>query len=391
MKDFVSVKDFGAVGDGVADDRAAIQAALSSGARGVYIPTGRYAVSGTLFVGSGTHIKAEPTAAVILAGKTRRRRGDFLLSNSDTRGGNTDITVEGGIWDGNNTAPENDKPEITDMQGYSGTVLNFVGVKGLTLRSLTVANSTTYYIRMCRIADFLIEDIDFVSDAFGYNQDGLHFGGDVRRGRVKNIRALSMGQTNDDLIALNADDSVERVENLDLVRDDIEDITFENIYAESCYTVIRLLSVTAKIRNISFKNIYAGYRNYAINGDAARYCKMPIFKDEDYPHGVGCVENLHIENFVVRPMFTPLPGNERSQVNPEHAMRLECNLEGFTVDGFKLLPPLGEGKAYALYMRGVENEEIVADGEKHLISSTRDELLLENFENIKINKTERNK
>jgi len=202
---------------------------------------------------------------------------------------------------------------------------------------------------------------------------------------------LSLGQTNDDLIALNADDSVERVENLDLVRDDIEDITFENIYAESCYTVIRLLSVTAKIRNISFKNIYAGYRNYAVNGDAARYCKMPIFKDEDYPNGVGCVENLHIENFVVRPMFTKLPGNERSQVNPEHAMRLECNLDNFTVEGFKLLPPLGDGKAYALYMRGVENEEIVADGEKHSISSTRDELLLENFENIKINKTGRNK
>ena len=44
MNDFVSVKDFGAVGDGITDDHAAIQAALSSGAATVYIPTGRYAV-----------------------------------------------------------------------------------------------------------------------------------------------------------------------------------------------------------------------------------------------------------------------------------------------------------------------------------------------------------
>ena len=385
MNDFVSVKDFGAVGDGITDDHAAIQAALSSGAATVYIPTGRYAVSRTLYVGSGTHIKAEPTAAIILCGE-RKRRGDFLLSNADTDGMNENITIEGGIWDGNNRAPENAKPPITDLLGYSGGVLNFVGVKGLTLRSLTVANSTTYYIRMSRISDFVIEDIDFVSDFFGHNQDGLHFGGDVRRGRVKNIRALSAGQTNDDMVALNADDSVERVENLDLVRDDIEDVTFENIYAENCYTVIRILSVTARIRNISFKNIYAGYRNYAINGDAARYCKMPIFKDEDYPHGVGWVENFHIDGFTVRPMFTPLPGNEGSQVDPRHAMRLECNLDNFTVRNFRMLPPLGEGRAYALYMRGVEGEQIVADGEIFTVSSTRDEILLDNFKNITVNK-----
>ena len=113
---------------------------------------------------------------------------------------------------------------------------------------------------------------------------------------------------------------------------------------------------------------------------------MPIFNDADYPHGVGCVENFHIDGFTVRPMFTPLPGNEKSQVNPEHAMRLECNIDNLTVKNFRMLPPLGEGRAYALYMRGVENEEIVADGKKYVVGSTRDEILLDNFENITINK-----
>ncbi len=44
MRDVVSVEDFGAVGDGVTDDTAAIQAAIDSGATAVFFPAGRYRV-----------------------------------------------------------------------------------------------------------------------------------------------------------------------------------------------------------------------------------------------------------------------------------------------------------------------------------------------------------
>jgi hypothetical protein len=47
LRDTVSVKDFGAVGDGVADDTAAIQAAISgSSGRSIYFPKGTYCVTG---------------------------------------------------------------------------------------------------------------------------------------------------------------------------------------------------------------------------------------------------------------------------------------------------------------------------------------------------------
>lgn len=49
MRDVVSVKDFGAVGDGVADDTAAIQAAVNAGGE-VFFPTGRYLISSTITV-----------------------------------------------------------------------------------------------------------------------------------------------------------------------------------------------------------------------------------------------------------------------------------------------------------------------------------------------------
>jgi hypothetical protein len=47
LRDTVSVKDFGAVGDGVADDTAAIQAAINTGLN-VFIPAGDYKITSTI-------------------------------------------------------------------------------------------------------------------------------------------------------------------------------------------------------------------------------------------------------------------------------------------------------------------------------------------------------
>lgn len=72
MFEQVSVKDFGAVGDGVTNDRAAIQAAFDSGAKKVIFPRGRYIVSGGgLTVPNWLHVAGEgyaPTAIPTDAG-----------------------------------------------------------------------------------------------------------------------------------------------------------------------------------------------------------------------------------------------------------------------------------------------------------------------------------
>lgn len=48
LREFVSVKDFGAIGDGVTDDTAAIQAAIDSGKPCIYIPEGSYKITAAL-------------------------------------------------------------------------------------------------------------------------------------------------------------------------------------------------------------------------------------------------------------------------------------------------------------------------------------------------------
>lgn len=65
LRDVVSVKDFGAVGDGVADDTAAIQAALSSSRVSLYIPSGRYRITSNLNRSGHTHLFGDGLGASV--------------------------------------------------------------------------------------------------------------------------------------------------------------------------------------------------------------------------------------------------------------------------------------------------------------------------------------
>ena len=65
FRDTVSVKDFGAVGDGVADDTAAIQAAINTN-KEVFVPNGTYNLSASLTMTSSQQIRGESQTLAIL-------------------------------------------------------------------------------------------------------------------------------------------------------------------------------------------------------------------------------------------------------------------------------------------------------------------------------------
>jgi len=96
LSDTVSVKDFGAVGDGVTDDTAAIQAALAASSS-ILIPPGIYEVSSTITLSSNDYIRLEsatirnttttdPVFQFIGAYSEVDGTKDSVISNTQTNG-----------------------------------------------------------------------------------------------------------------------------------------------------------------------------------------------------------------------------------------------------------------------------------------------------------------
>lgn len=123
--DVVNVKDFGAVGDGVTDDTAAIQAALNTSATSIYFPKGTYLISNSL--NTSTPVLNSSVANRVISGE------GIITANSQVKvalkitGNNT--IVNGLRIDGNNNigyaidiAAEN--PTVTgcyihDLNGFN--------------------------------------------------------------------------------------------------------------------------------------------------------------------------------------------------------------------------------------------------------------------------------
>ncbi|WP_372006306.1 glycosyl hydrolase family 28-related protein [Tistrella mobilis] len=78
----VSVRWWGARGDGSTDDTAAIQAALDAGFSAVHLPTGTYPVSATLTVPAGTIVTGDGSGAF----RPANARTTIVKTNGDTAG-----------------------------------------------------------------------------------------------------------------------------------------------------------------------------------------------------------------------------------------------------------------------------------------------------------------
>ena len=318
----VDAKQCGAVGDGVADDTAAIQKALAGGQRTVIIPPGTYKISAALKVVSGTTIKADSKAIIRLADRAGTDVGVFLLTNRDPAGGNTNITVEGGLWDGNNE--HNPRGREGDPNGYTGAALNFVNVRGLALRNLTVRNPEAFSIRLGEVEDFAVEDIRFDHAVIRPNQDGVHVCGFCRRGVIRKLRVLTKRTTNDDMVALNADNDPKRVINLGMKRGPIRDITVENLRADDAYTFVRLLSFKELIENVTISDVAGGCRVHAVNLGRWRF-----------PAGGGNIRNVTLRDFTVRKVAG---GDLAKGSNQAPLILIESVVRGLRIENFRREP-----------------------------------------------------
>lgn len=134
----VNVETFGAVGDGITDDTAAIQAALdlardSGGGLVQFTPGKTYAVSTFLVVYDYTTIYAYG-ATIKAIGNSGLLR-NFLSSETFSEyDGHSHIQVLGGVWDGN--AFNGTDGSVTAMTN----VIGFVHCADITVRDATIKN-----------------------------------------------------------------------------------------------------------------------------------------------------------------------------------------------------------------------------------------------------------
>ena len=96
LSDTVSVKDFGAVGDGVTDDTAAIQAAITASDT-IYFPDGTYLITDELTLADGKSVSGNGYSSYI---KQNTADKSVFLANDDTSISNLRMS----LTDGTNTA-----------------------------------------------------------------------------------------------------------------------------------------------------------------------------------------------------------------------------------------------------------------------------------------------
>ncbi len=295
----VSAADLKVPNGGEADASEGIQRALDSGAPLVYIPYGIYRIDRGLKIGSGTRLEAHPQAQIVFGDGAGRCADDFLLSNRNPEKGDRDITISGGIWDGNNA--HNPRGPEGRRDSYTGALINMKNVEGLILEDAVLKDSTAYFTRFTRVRNFRIERIRFQITKITRNQDGIHCCGFCENGQIHDIVATGRYTTGDDLVALNADDALLRSELLGAEAGPIRRVSISNIRAEDCHSLIRLASVCSEISDIDIRGVYGGCRLHALNADALRYCLLPLFdpKDPAFASGVGLLKNVRISDIEV--------------------------------------------------------------------------------------------
>jgi hypothetical protein len=160
LAEWVSVKDFGAVGDGIADDTAAIQAALdSSVTAAVYFPAGAYKLTACLNNTNGYRSLVGPGGSIAVT--LNSTSTDYIIDNTGTNWG-----VIEGIQFSSNSARVGVYYNRSATAGFEYCQNNVLRNCRFELGTNTAANGglgrVCYYNRSAELN--LIENCQFRSD-----------------------------------------------------------------------------------------------------------------------------------------------------------------------------------------------------------------------------------
>ena len=170
-----SVVDYGAAGDGVADDTAEVQAAITAAAGvggTVVVPAGTYRISSALTVPGGVRVTGSGQLRQVTAGRSGLR-----ITGSD-------VTVEGITLTGRHSTSTYAGGEYAIFaQGVSVAS----PLRGITIRDVTVSKWGAYGVYLQWVTGFAVSGATVFD--IGYTGIGVlsGFDGSISRNRVDNI------------------------------------------------------------------------------------------------------------------------------------------------------------------------------------------------------------
>ena len=272
-------------GDGIHDDTCALQAMLDK--RGlVEVPEGRYLITKPLIIHDDTHLKLTSMTVLRLADGANCAilDNDGLYNNTVNR----NITIEGGIWDGNNIHQKRefvaDQHQPCDYNKYVSNsllvlMIRLVHTERLTVKNIVLKDPTTYGIHIADVKYYTVENVFLDYNLKTLNMDGVHIQGPARFGSIRNV----YGNGNDDQVAICTNGTTRS----ECTRGDIEDLVIDGVFSDNGYTGVRLLSCGDTLRNVTVKNVYGEFRVFGVS---LTHC-YPV--REDMPI---LFENVHITN-----------------------------------------------------------------------------------------------
>ena len=288
----------------------ALQTALHEHTRVIIDPSDEvYMIDGTVCIPSNRHIEAEGATirlckdcAVLMLRNEHTKDGTHFPIASD--GKDRNISIHGGRWEESRIkragygasgryTPFKEGETKRPFYGIS-TCMLFNNMEGLSLSSLTFANTAGFAVQIGDVENAVMEHISFVS----CYADGLHVNGNSRNLFISDIS----GEVGDDLVALNAYDWQDSSVNFGEIRNAV--CEHLSLSRSSRYKAIRIepgvyryddgSTVDCGIVDTVFKDVQ-GIRTFKL------YLQTPPYLLGETPEWgkTGSVENLFFEDIAI--------------------------------------------------------------------------------------------
>ena len=145
------------------------------------------------------------------------------------------------------------------------------------------------------------------------------------------------------MVALNADDGTVTNHNHAIELGPIENIEVEDLYAESAWNFVRILSIDQTVKHVRIKNLRGGVMNNFLNIDSWKF-----------PRGKGAIEDVEFSD--IKAFKVPMK-QDSPAVNKAPLILIQLQVKEFVLHDFERIPIDALSAAPTLVIEnGVDNQ-----------------------------------